>query len=46
MEARYLTDDKGKRVGVILDIKEYERLREIEDELEVIRRYDEAVAAL
>jgi hypothetical protein len=46
MEARYLTDDKGKRVGVILDIKEYERLREIEDEMEDIRRYDEAVAAL
>jgi len=28
MEARYLTDDKGKRVGVIIDIKEYERPRE------------------
>jgi len=28
MEARYLTDDKGKRVSVLLDIKEYERLRE------------------
>ncbi|MBA2534267.1 MAG: hypothetical protein H0V21_04610 [Rubrobacter sp.] len=45
MEARYLTDDKGKRVGVVLDIKEYERLREIEDEMEDIRRYDEAMAA-
>jgi hypothetical protein len=44
MEARYLTDDKGKRVGVLLDIKEYERLREIEDEMEDIRRYDAAVA--
>ena len=45
MEARYLTDDKGRRVGVIIDIKEYERLREIEDEMEDIRRYDEAMAA-
>ena len=45
MEARYLTDDKGKRVGVLLDIKEYERLREIEDEMEDIRRYDAAIAA-
>jgi hypothetical protein len=45
MEARYLTDDKGKRVGVLLDIKEYERLREIEDEMEDIRRYNAAVAA-
>ena len=45
MEARNLTDDKGKRVGVLLDIKEYERLREIEDEMEDIRRYDAAIAA-
>ena len=34
MEARYLTDESGKRVGVVLDIKEYERLREIEEALE------------
>jgi len=45
MEARCLTDDKGKRVGVVLDVREYERLREIEDEMEDIRRYDEAMAA-
>ena len=34
MEARYLTDENGMRIGVVLDIEEYERLREIEDELE------------
>ena len=34
MEARYLTDESGKRIGVLIDIKEYERLREIEDALE------------
>ncbi len=34
MEARYLTDENGKRIGVLLDIAEYERLREIEDEME------------
>jgi hypothetical protein len=34
MRARYLTDEKGKRIGVVLDIEEYERLREIEDEME------------
>ena len=45
MQARYLTDERGERVGVILGIKEYERLREIEDEMEDVRRYDEAVAA-
>ena len=45
MEMRYLTDENGKRIGVVLDIEEYERLREIEDEMEDIRRYDEAMAA-
>lgn len=44
METRYLTDAEGKRVGIVLDIKEYERLREIEDEMEDVRRYDEAMA--
>ena len=44
MEARYLTDASGNRIGVILDVEEYERLREIEDALEDVRRYDAAVA--
>lgn len=34
METRYLTDENGKRVGVVLDIREYERLLELEDEME------------
>ncbi len=33
MEARYLTDKSGNRVGILL-----------EDEMEDIRRYDEAIA--
>lgn len=45
MEPRYLTDENGKRIGVILDMEEYERLRELEDEMEDVRRYDEAMAA-
>jgi hypothetical protein len=45
MEMRYLTDETAKPIGVVLDIEEYERLREIEDEMEDIRRYDEAMAA-
>lgn len=44
METRYLTDAEGKRVGIVLDIEQYERLREIEDEMEDVRRYDEAMA--
>lgn len=27
MEARYLTDESGERIGVVLDIAEYDRLR-------------------
>lgn len=27
MEARYLTDESGERIGVVLDVVEYERLR-------------------
>lgn len=43
MDAKYMVDENGKRVGVFLDIEEYERLREIEDELEDIRRFDAAM---
>jgi hypothetical protein len=44
MDTRYITDESGERIGVVLDIKEYRRLLEIEDELEDIRRFDEAMA--
>ena len=33
MEARYLPDENGKRIGVVLGIEEYKRLGEIEDEM-------------
>lgn len=32
MEARYLTDESGERIGVLLDIREYERLRQTAEE--------------
>lgn len=32
MEARYLTDESGERIGVILDVAEYERLRRSAEE--------------
>lgn len=44
MEAPCLTDENGKRLYVILGIEEYERLQEIEDEVEDIWRYDDAMA--
>ncbi len=44
--AEYVVNEKGEHVRVILDLKEYERLLEIEDELEDVRRYDEAISAV
>ena len=32
MEARYLTNESGERIGVVLDIAEYERLRRSAEE--------------
>lgn len=32
MEARYLTNENGERVGVVLEIEEYERLRRAAEE--------------
>lgn len=42
---RYLTDESGKRVGVVLDIKQYEKMLDELDELEAIRAYDDAKAS-
>ena len=46
MEARYIVDENGKRISVILPIEEYESMLEELEELEDIRAYDEAKAAL
>jgi len=37
---RFITDAAGNRVGVLLDLKAYERLREAEEDLADIRAYD------
>ena len=42
---QYLTDRKGKQVGVLLDIRQYRRLREQAEELDDIRAYDAAKAS-
>jgi hypothetical protein len=46
MSARYIVDENGKRVSVILPIEEYERLIESLEDLEDVRAYDEAKGAL
>jgi len=37
---QFLTDAKGKRTGVLLNLATYERLREAEEELADIQAYD------
>jgi hypothetical protein len=39
-EEQFLTDAKGRRTGVLLDLKTYEHLREAVEELADIRDYD------
>ena len=39
---QYITDAKGKRTGVLLNLDTYERLREAEEELAEIQDYDSA----
>lgn len=39
---RYLTDEKGSRIAVVLDIETYQAIL---DELQSIRAYDEAKAS-
>ena len=41
-----ITDAEGKRVGVLLDLRAYERLREAEEELADIQAYDKAQPAV
>ena len=42
---RFVVNEKGERVGVLLDWEEYRRLLEELEELEAIRAYDVAKAA-
>lgn len=42
---RYIVNEKGDRIGVILDIANYQHLLEELEELECIRAYDAAKAS-
>jgi hypothetical protein len=44
-QEQFVTDPSGRRVGVLLDIREYERMLAELEELESIRAYDSAKAA-
>jgi len=39
---RFLVDEEGRRLGVVLDIAEYQAILEDLEELESIRAYDAA----
>ena len=39
---RFIVDENGRRIGVLLDIEDYQRLLEELEELEAIRAYDAA----
>ena len=45
LKEKYVVDEKGKRIGIMLDIKEYRKILEALEELESIRAYDKAKAS-
>ncbi len=42
MKTQFITNDKGKRVSVILPIRDYNKMLDALEELEDIKAYDEA----
>ena len=45
LKERFIVNEKGRRVGVVLDIQVYRKLLEELEELESIRAYDRAKAS-
>ena len=45
LKERYVIDDTGNRVAVLIDIEEYQKILEALEELESINAYDEAKAS-
>jgi hypothetical protein len=45
VKERFLVDENGQRIGVLLDIADYQRVLEELEELEAIRAYDAAKAS-
>ena len=42
MKTQFITDDTGKKLGVLLPIKEYNRMLEELEDIEDVKLYDEA----
>jgi hypothetical protein len=45
MARRFVTDENGVKIAVVLDIEEYERLLEDAEDFEAVREYEKAKAA-
>lgn len=45
VKERFVVDEKGNRIGVIVDLEDYERMLAAIEELESIRAYDAAKAS-
>jgi hypothetical protein len=45
IKEHYVVDEKGIKISVVLDIKDYRKILEELEELEAIRAYDEAKAS-
>lgn len=45
MDVRYIVDESGKRVSVVLPVEEYERMVEALEDSDDVGLYDEARAA-
>lgn len=43
LKEKFVTDKQGKRIGILLDIEEYQKLLGELEELEAIRAYDDAI---
>jgi PHD/YefM family antitoxin component YafN of YafNO toxin-antitoxin module len=46
MSPQIITDNKGKKTGVILSLKDYNKLKEMAEELADIKAYDKAKSNL
>ncbi len=43
LKEKYVTDKLGNRIGVFLDMEQYQKLLEELEELEAIRAYDSSI---
>ncbi|MFP5261569.1 MAG: hypothetical protein ACLGJB_06650 [Blastocatellia bacterium] len=45
LKERFVVDESGNRVAVLIDIEEYQKVLEVLEELESINAYDESKAS-